>query len=565
VCGRGEGPSWRLGRRAIGGLFIAALVLTACLDNHAGPRPPAGGNAQVTTGSDLNPRDPTTLQEGGQLRLALSEFPANFNPAQVDGGSAETTNMLKPTMPQAFRIGPDGSPTLDTDYFTSAELTSSNPQVVTYTINPKAIWSDGTPITWEDIASEVHATRGRDTAFAIVSPVGSDRVASVTRGVDDRQAVMTFAKPYAEWRAMFAGNGMLLPKAMTTTPEVFNKGFLNSPGPSAGPFMVSSVDRIAQRITLTRNPKWWGRTPRLDGITYLVLDDAALMPALQNDAIDATAIASPDELTVAQRTPGIAIRRAPGANWYQFTFNGAPGAILADPRLRAAIAEGIDRQAIATVTQRGLVDTPVPLNNHVFVAGQQGYQDNSTTAAYDPQRARRELDALGWKLNGRFREKDGRRLLLRDMLFDAQGTRQIALVTQHSLAQIGVDLEIDPEGADLFSGYISVGNFDIAQFGWSGSAFPLSGLAQIYASGQESNFGNIGSPELDAKIEQALQELDPDKARALANQADELIWAEGFSLPLTQSAGIVAERQSLANFGAAGIGDIDYTKTGFTK
>ena len=201
----------------------------------------------------------------------------------------------------------------------------------------------------------------------------------------------------------------------------------------------------------------------------------------------------------------------------------------------------------------------------MFVAGQQGYQDNSTTAAYDPQRARRELDALGWKLNGRFREKDGRRLVLRDMLFDAQGTRQIALVTQHSLAQIGVDLEIDSEGADLFSGYILVGNFDIAQFGWSGSAFPLSGLAQIYASGQESNFGKIGSPELDAKIEQALQELDPDKARALANQADELIWAEGFSLPLTQSAGIVAERQSLANFGAAGIGDIDYTKTGFTK
>ena len=53
----------------------------------------------------------------------------------------------------------------------------------------------------------------------------------MTRGVDDRQAVITFAKPYAEWRGMFAGNTMLLPKSMTATPEAFNKGQLNGPGP----------------------------------------------------------------------------------------------------------------------------------------------------------------------------------------------------------------------------------------------------------------------------------------------------------------------------------------------
>jgi peptide/nickel transport system substrate-binding protein len=98
-----------------------------------------------------------------------------------------------------------------------------------------------------------------------------------------------------------------------------------------------------------------------------------------------------------------------------------------------------------------------------------------------------------------------------------------------------------------------------------GDAFPLSGLPQIYASQGESNFGKIGSPELDAKIEQTLEELDPAKARDLANQADKLIWAEGFSLPLTQSPGNVAVRSTLANFGAFGLADADYTKIGFTK
>jgi len=98
---------------------------------------------------------------------------------------------------------------------------------------------------------------------------------------------------------MFAGNGMLLPKSMTGTPEAFNKGQLNGPGPSAGPFIISGLDRTAQRIVLTRNPKWWGTPPLLDSITYLVLDDAARVPALQNNTIDATGLASLDELQIA--------------------------------------------------------------------------------------------------------------------------------------------------------------------------------------------------------------------------------------------------------------------------
>ena len=68
-------------------------------------------------------------------------------------------------MPRAFRIASDGSTTVNTDYFTSVELTGTDPQVVTYTINPKAVWSDGTPITWEDIKSQIDATSGKDKAF----------------------------------------------------------------------------------------------------------------------------------------------------------------------------------------------------------------------------------------------------------------------------------------------------------------------------------------------------------------------------------------------------------------
>jgi peptide/nickel transport system substrate-binding protein len=551
----------RLGVAAL----VVALTISACSSGDQTP-PSAGGEAEVGTSSDMNPQDPATLRQGGNLRLALTEFPSNFNSLHIDGNTADAGAMLRATMPRAFRVASDGKTSVNTDFFTNVELTSTDPQVVTYTINPKAVWSDGTPITWEDIASQINATSGKDKAFAIASQNGSDRVGSVTRGVDDRQAVMTFAKPFADWQGMFAGNTMLLPKSMTANPEVFNTGQLKGPGPSAGPFIVSALDRTAQRITLTRNPKWWGTPPLLDTITYLVLDDAARIPALQNNALDATGLASLDELTIARRTAGIAIRRAPSASWYHFTFNGAPGSILADKALRLAIAKGIDRQAIANVSQRGLVDNPVPLNNHIYVAGQEGYQDNSAVVPYDPEKAKQELDALGWRMNGQFREKDGKQLVIRDVLYDSQTTRQVGQIAQNTLAQIGVKLDLDAKsGGGFFTNYIIVGDFDIAQFSWVGDAFSLCCLNQIYTTGADSNFGKISNPEIDAKAEDTTDELDPEKARALANEVDKLIWAEGFSLPLFQSAGNVAVRSTLANFGPAGIGDVDYTKIGFMK
>ncbi|MBY0308313.1 MAG: hypothetical protein K2Q09_06195, partial [Phycisphaerales bacterium] len=326
------------------------------------------------------------------------------------------------------------------------------------------------------------------------------------------------------------------------------------------------LDRAKQRIVLTRNPRWWGTRPRLDSITYLVLDDPARLPALQNNTIDATGVASLDQLIIAERTKGISIRQAPAPVWTHFTMNGAKGSILSDQSLRLAVSQGIDRRTIAEVALHGLTGDPVPLNNHIFVAGQEGYRDNSIP--YDPEGARRELDAKGWKLNSEtgFREKDGRQLVVRMLFYDAQSTKAVTQIAQHSLAEIGVKLDLQSRsGSGFFRDYVNVGAFDIALFGWVGDAFPLSGLTQIYASDGDSNFGKIGSPEIDDAIERTLGELDPGKARALANDVDRLIWAEGFSLPLIQSPGPVAVRSKLANFGARGLADLDYTAIGFMR
>ena len=156
--------------RALSLLVIACVVVSGCSDGY---RDVVGRRAvQVGTSSDINPQDPATLRDGGDLRLAISAFPANFNELNIDGNTADNASIIAPTLPGAFITQADGTLKLNTDYFTAAELTSSSPQVVTYTINPKAVWSDGSPITWEDLKSEVDACSGRDKRYLIASKAG---------------------------------------------------------------------------------------------------------------------------------------------------------------------------------------------------------------------------------------------------------------------------------------------------------------------------------------------------------------------------------------------------------
>ncbi|WP_407670456.1 ABC transporter family substrate-binding protein [Nocardia suismassiliense] len=550
-----------IGIRCAAPAVALALILTGC----GSDGDPQTSSSTIGAVNDINPKDASEIRDGGNLRLTLTSFPASFNAHHVDS-DGELSDLVAWAMPGTVTSNAAGELSVDRNYFTDVQLTSTNPQQITYTINPKAVWSDGSPITWEDLKTQANALSGRNPEFLVSATQGYSRVDKVERGVDDRQAVVTFGKHYAEWQGLF---NPLYPKASMETPQAFNDVDRNSLLVSSGPFMVTSIDKAQQRIVLGRNPKWWGDTPKLDTVTYSVLDYSARINALQNNELDFATVSGIDEVKTATNAPGIKVRRAPGVRFSHFTFNGAPGSILEDPKLRVAISKAIDRQGIATATQNGVVENPKPLNNHIFMEGQKGYQDNAAAVAYNPEQAAKELDELGWKLNGDVREKDGRKLEIRDVMYQQDSWVQMAQIAQQNLAKVGVKLTIQTvPGNGLFTNVVDPGNFDIVQFTWSGGTLPLGALPQIYAYDPalpQSNKGKIGTPELNALIEEVISELDPQKAIELANKADRMIFEEGFSLPIVQSAGAVAVRDNLANFGAPGLASYDYTKVGFVK
>lgn len=545
-------------------VVAAGMIVAGCggADESA-----TGLSDAIGTTSDVNPTPRDQLREGGNLRLATTGYPANWNILSNDGNNGEIGYIVRAMLPRSYEIDAAGQLSVDTDFFTDIQLTGSDPMQVTYSINPKAVWSDGSPITWEDLASQAHALSGRDKSYLIAITNGFEFVDKVERGVDDQQAVLTFSKPYADWRGQFSGNSALYPKSVTSTPEAFNTSLTDAITLTAGPFVVSATDRAQGRITLGRNPKWWGDKPVLDTITYSVLDATSWVQALQNNELDLIRLTTLDDVKTVRGTEGLVVRRAPGNRWRHITFNGAPGSILAEEGVRVAISKAIDRQGIVNAMQNGLVENPKPLNNHVFLQGQKGYQDNSL--GFDPAAAAQQLDDLGWKLNGEVREKDGRKLVIRDVMYNDPTWVQIAQIIQQNLAAIGVQLNIDTKpAAGLFTDVIQPGDFDAAQYVYEGDPFPLSSIRQIYyydPTDLQANYGRIGSPELNALIEQTLTELDPQKSIDLANQVDRKVFEEGHSLPLMQSDGSFGARTTLANIGSPGLATYDYTKIGFTK
>ncbi|MGH3587101.1 MAG: ABC transporter family substrate-binding protein, partial [Pseudonocardia sp.] len=468
-------------------------------------------------------------------------------------------------MPSAFVVQPDASVRVNQDYFTSIELTGQNPQRIIYTINPKASWNDGTALTWRDLQSQWQALNGTNAAFLAASTTGYEDIESVQRGENDKQAVVTFARNFGEWRSLF---NPVYPTATTSDPVTFSKGWINQMPTTAGPFTLQTIDPTGQTITLVRNDKWWGQPAKLNRIIFRVTDRAALADSLANGEIDFYTIGS--DVNLFQRAVGIQgveIRQAIEPQYNHITFNGGQGSILADPELRKAVARGINRQAIADALIGRIVPNTSPLGNYIYVQGSANYVDHSQSVSYSPEAARAALDKLGWTLQGNVRAKDGQQLVI-DLVTTASNpiSERISQLTQAQLAEIGVQVNINPApAATFFTDYVTPGNFEMVGFAWGGTPFPVTSTRNIYTNGGEQNYGSIGSPEIDRLYDEAIRTLDDKRRIELGQQIDQAVWNLAPQLPLYQSTGAYAVRATLANFGAPGFASIIYEDIGYTK
>ena len=554
-------------------LGAAAVALTACgSGNSASHTLP---NVQQLAGrtSDINPKDPSSLVDG-HFVWPLDNWLPNWNGNEVDGNDENDVPVYSAMEPELFTVRPDGTTVVNPNYLTSATVTSTSPQVVTLDFNPKAHWTDGTPLSWQDIQAQWQALNGTNPAFQAVTSRGYVDISSVAPGRTASEAVITFKQPFAEWQSLFTRFSPLYPKSVNATPDSFNTSLANGPATvSAGPFTLQSFDKNKQTIVLVRNPGWWGPRPVLSKLIFQVVARDNRADAVGSDEITWTPLfASADLYKQAESMPNVVIRTAVAANFNDVWFNGRPGALFSDVKLRVALGRAVNVGAITKAAIGPIEPNPVPIGDHLYTPGLKYHEDHTSLLAYDPAEAKNELDADGWTLPAgkQYRVKDGRELdvSLLDSTSDDQTGLEINRLLIGQFAAVGAKVTVNavPDAQD--SEMTDRGQWDLQANGWQVSPFPVNRTASHYVldpNNMSSNYEQIGDSTINDLYARANATLDPTQRAALGNQIDVDLWREAVDVPLFQSPGVAVVNKDVANFGAFGFGDTDYTKIGFVK
>lgn len=537
-----------LGALALSGAL--ALVMSGCAAGGDGGGTDNGGEKETVTGADYNPQPRENLKEGGVVTFPIGEITPQMNANHSDA-TVDTATLWEWYNPQTILMTPDGEAYANPNYLEDwTTEVKDDKTVVTFTINPKAVWNDGSPIDWTSYEQTWKALRSTDEGYVPSSTDGYSLIESVEQGKDDRQAVVTFKQVYPWTNGLF----WHIVNPNVNTPELFNEGYLNEAHPEwgAGPYEMTEFDPKGGTVIFEPNPDWWGDKPLLDTVTFRQLDDTAEINAFKAGEINMAATGTADRLAQVADMDDVVTYKAQRTSNNLMQLN-AERPQLADIKVREAIMKAIDREQLKEVVWNGLDYTEEPAGSLMLFPFQDGYVDSLSEAGwkFSDDDANALLDEAGWVAGSDgIREKDGVKLAVTLPVFgDDPIVETRGKVIQAQLKAIGVDVTVDVRPTSEFSTTITTKDWDIVLMGFSSSdPYGFAYFCQVYCSDSGLNLSATGTPELDEKIS-AVADL-PTAEEQIAEGAKvetELIKATWGILPLYSGPEIRTVSKGLAN------------------
>ena len=544
--------------RAIGRALVLAVVLGGCTATNA-PGTSGLGSTPTTAHST-----PLVSVDGGTATVAVDAVPTTLNDHTVAGATAATQAVCSLVWGQVFQVGPGTMPTLDTDVVESAEVVSVNPQTVVYQINPKATWSDGTPIGAQDF---VYAWLSQDGSGkdvdggtnSVASNAGYEDISSVVGSSDGKTVTVVFQTPYSDWASLFDD---LLP-AHVAEKVGWNHGFDHfDPATlvSAGPWMVSAWT-AGQRMVLARNPHWWGTEPHLDQLVLQAMAGApAVADALRAGQIQVAAPASfgPTFEAAISSAPAVESTVQLGTTMLALDFN-VRDAPYDNQSVRQGIAHLIDRATLVTRLVQPTDPQAWEDNDHLFANIEPWYADDAAGHTQpDPQTGSQDLAAGGVVANAEGTWTWHGSPLVLDLAWasDDPWSAAVGPALAAQLTSRGFDVTVDPtSSANLEGSVLPAGAFNLAVVPVATGAYPTL-LAAAFGSppdlsrGAVNNWTGFDDPRIDALFTQASQQLGAAQDRQLYQQVDGALWTAMPSLPLFAEPAVMAWSASLSGLRA---------------
>lgn len=557
--------------RAVGGVLGAVLGLSMAAATVVAA-PVSSGASTRATGSGGS--------SGGTATVALDEDLAGFNVNTSAASQVATQEIMNMVWPQAFIVNNKLQPVLNTQLLKSATVTSSSPQTVVYTLNPKAVWSDGTPITADDFIYNWQAQSGNPDYTDVggqpyddATTAGYSQIASVmgsapsggaacdpgsasdrTAGLcpNGRTVTVTFKPSFADWRSLFIN---IVPAHIARTVG-WNTGFSGPAQVVSGSWFTIQSSTANQSVVLTRNPKYWGTPAKLSKLVFQFFsDDNQLVPALQNKEIDLISPTTVNNAIVqtANQVPDATKVTLPGLEFEHIDFNQSDP-YLAKSQVRLAIAHGVDRPSIIARTVGQISKGVQPLGSRMLVPSQAGYK--GTRFAYDPGKSIQLLKGAGFTKgsDGYFRPNSGPQKG-KDLTFTITSTAgnttrsHTETLFQAQMKAIGIKINVQNLSANTFGNNVPAGDYQMAEFAWFSTPF-VSGNQSIYCSyTNESlcgfNWTHSSNKQVDSLLSQGSSAATTAAEIADYNKADALLWQDMVSLPLYQTPQFFAWSNSL--------------------
>jgi peptide/nickel transport system substrate-binding protein len=551
------------------------MGLNRIVSKHAAPAVVAVAALGLTIGMLAPPASGATSKSsassGGTATMGLDETLTGFNVNTSAASEFVLQEIMNMVWPEAFIVNNKLQPVLNNQLLQSAVQTSLSPQTIVYTLNPKAVWSDGTPITADDFIYNWQAQSGNPaytdvggTPFDDASTTGYSQITSVVGSKpsggaacapgstadnnvglcpNGRTVTVTFKPTFTDWRSLFIN---IVP-AHVARVVGWNTGFSGPSQVVSGSWFKLQSYNDNQSVVLVRNPRYWSTPAKLSKLVFQFFsDDGQLVPALQDHEIN---ILNPTDVNLsivqnANQVPNATKVAVAGLQFEHLDFNQADP-YLAKVQVRQAIAHGVNRQSIIARTV-GQIDKGItPLGSRMLVPTQAGYK--ATSYAYKPSLSVRLLRKLGFKKgsDGYFQPNYGPQKG-QDLTFTIQSTSgnsvraQTEELFQAQMKKIGVKINIQNYDVNtLFGTNLPNGAYQIAEFAWYTTPF-VSGNQPIYCSYTDTaNCDQNWTHSANAHVDQTMQagSTAPSTSAEINdyNQADATLWQNMVSLPLSQT------------------------------
>jgi peptide/nickel transport system substrate-binding protein len=422
----------------------------------------------------------------------------------------------------------------------------------TYTLREGLTWSDGTPLTADDVAWTVNTSR--DQGWMNHSSITANLTATA---VDARTVKITSSVPDPKLPTM---DVYILPKHIweeQATGDITTYDALDGVG--SGPFTLQEW-KSGQSWTMKANPNYWKGAPAIDQVIFRVFTNAdAMVAALKKGEIDAANAVPSSAFTDLQSTEGIEAIFGTQGSMSELAMNGMGGGLgdghpaLQDVTVRHAIHHAIDKQALFDRVINGYGVQGTTLSVSPDPAWKPAIPE-AEQYTHDPAKATQLLDDAGYvDTNGdgvREMPGGGQELVFR---YAERSESEVAapireLITGW-LEQIGIGTEVSVFDDTQLTDVVASGEYDLFVWGWTPFVDPDPMLSYFRCEQLTTSLDSYGyndanwcSDEYDALYAQQNQELDRTKRIELVHQMLRLFYDQSTYVVLFEDAELQAYR-----------------------